>query len=141
MSLSEKKKIVIERLKKKMKMKRLTSKYEYITEKIRVSEIATIQDKNGLDHIFIKSDENKQFSNFKNVWDKQNIDIESLEEGDLLEIVYVVKQYHGKSYNNFVKVRFVERPSLVEALDQLKSSQGEALSSDEITKLVDEIDM
>ena len=106
------------------------------TTTIILDGIASKPDKNGKEHIIIKSEDKRYFTNFKGTWDKLNIPVESLEKGDKLEITYVLKDYNGKEYSNFIKVKFIERPSLVAALAKMPDD-----GRTEAEKLVDDLDV
>ena len=106
------------------------------TATIILDWIASKPDRNGNDHIVVKSEDGRYFTNFKSAWDKLDIPVESLEKGDKLEISYVSKDYNGKNYDNFIKVKFIERPSLVAALAKMPDDE-----KTEAQKLVDEIDV
>ena len=118
-----------------MTIKRLSNR-PCKTTTIILDGIASKPDKNGKEHIIIKSEDKRYFTNFKGTWDKLDIPVESLEKGDKLEVTYVEKVYNGKLYNNFIKVKFIERPSLVAALAKMPDD-----GKTEAQKLVDEIDV
>lgn len=101
-----------------MKIRKLTNR-QYKTTTIILDDIASKPDRNGKEHIIVKSEDKRYFTNFKMIWDKLNIPVESLVKGDKLEVTYVEKVYNGKLYNNFIKVKFIERPSLVAALAKM----------------------
>lgn len=125
-----------ERNKQTMKIHRLTNE-PYKTTTIILDGIYSKFDKNGKEHIYIKSADGRYFSNFKGTWDKQNLPVESLEKGDKLEVTYVTKAYNGKDYNNYIKVKFVERPALVAKLSKLPDNGA----TDDAEKLLAEIDL
>ncbi len=56
--------------------------------------------------VLVKTDDGT-FTNFLNVWEKQNIDLDALEEGDLLDITYTTffnaKKNH--EYKNFITIK------------------------------------
>lgn len=56
--------------------------------------------------IVIVQTEDGNFSNFENVWKKQKLDLDSIKEGDFVEITY--KTYfdtkHSHEYKNFTKI-------------------------------------
>lgn len=105
-----------------MKIKTATKK-EYKKTIAILKEIVEHADVNGKPHIYINCEDKRSFSNFKHVWNKQPIDVDSLEVGDKLEIVYYVNHWNGKDYNNFTEVKFIERPSLTK---KLKENETEA---------------
>lgn len=42
---------------------------------------------------------------FKNVFDACDFDLETANEGDVIEVAYVEKEYNGNIYHNFVNLR------------------------------------
>ena len=52
-----------------------------------------------------------KFTNFKSIWEKQNIDVDKLSEDDWLEIVYseCENAVTGKTYKNFQEIRVLMR--------------------------------
>ena len=60
--------------------------------------------------IVLVKTEDGTFSNFLNIWEKQHIDLDSLEEGDLLNIVYTTffndKKNH--EFKNFISIKKVD---------------------------------
>lgn len=57
--------------------------------------------------IVIVKTEDGTFTNFLNVWEKQHIDLDSLEEGDLIDITYTTFFHAGKNreYKNFISIK------------------------------------
>lgn len=118
-----------------MKLKKM-NKREYKQATAILKEIVECEDVKGNSHIYINCEGNLSFSNFKNVWDKQGLDIEHLEKGDKILVTYYCSEWGGKNYNNFVKVEFAERPRVAE-----KMMNAELDERSEVQKLVDELDL
>lgn len=87
-----------------------------LTTKTRIKSIAT-RDANVRGNVMkmvILNTEDGFFSGFMNVWKKQNIDIEALNEGDLLQIDYTEKVFakNGNTYKNYRSVKVLPKPVL-----------------------------
>lgn len=54
--------------------------------------------------------EDGTFTNFLNIWEKQHIDLDSLEEGDLLDIAYTTffNAKKNREYKNFISIKKVD---------------------------------
>ena len=93
-----------------MKMKITSSKLFEVKTKVQSVEASSFTSKNGADTtiVLVKTDAGT-FSNFQSEWDKQSIDIETLNEGDELEITYkvFVKPHSERKFMNFVKIKKV----------------------------------
>lgn len=55
--------------------------------------------------VLVKTDDGT-FTNFLNVWEKQNIDLDALEKGDLLDITYTTffNADKKREYKNFISI-------------------------------------
>lgn len=62
----------------------------------------------------ILNTEDGYFTGFMNIWKKQNIDIEALNEGDWLQIDYTEKVFakNGVTYKNYRSVKVLPKPVL-----------------------------
>ena len=93
-----------------MKMKITKNEHLTVRAKVQSIEESHFTSKNGADTtiVLVKTDAGT-FSNFQSEWDKQNIDIETLNEGDELEITYkvFVKPHSERKFMNFTKIKKV----------------------------------
>ena len=71
------------------------SKHTFTSKDGRVTSIVIVQTEDG------------NFSNFESVWKQQHLDLDSIKEGDLVEITYTTyfNAEHNHEYKNFKKVR------------------------------------
>ena len=82
-------------------------KFKYTNKKTfktvgKLKEALLKYTKNGAELVVLYMQDGRIFTNFKNIWDKIGIDIDSIDEGDELEIEYSI--YISKScttYFNF----------------------------------------
>ena len=56
----------------------------------KIKEVLLKHTKNGSELVVLAMQDGRLFTNFKNIWDKIGIDIESINEGDELEIEYSI---------------------------------------------------
>ena len=56
----------------------------------KIKEIMLKYTKNGSELVVLSMQDGRLFTNFKNIWDKIGIDIDSINEGDELEIEYSI---------------------------------------------------
>ena len=76
------------------------------TEVIQVTKMNKIPGKGpGNEIVQIHASDGRIFSNFISRWNACNIDIETLNEGDELEIQYCERTVGTMKYNNFLMVR------------------------------------
>lgn len=81
------------------------------TTKIKDISKHTFTSKDGkATSIVIVQTEDGNFSNFESIWKKQKLDLDSIKEGDLVEITYTTyfDTKHNHEYKNFKKVRIVK---------------------------------
>lgn len=86
----------------------------------KIKEILLKSTKNGAELVVLVMQDGRNFTNFKNIWDKIGIDIDSINEGDEIEIEYSTSNYKNRiEYLNFWNIvlklkvddsRFAEPP-------------------------------
>lgn len=68
----------------------------------KIKEIMLKYTKNGSELVVLAMQDGRIFTNFKSIWDKIGIDIDSINEGDELEIEYSIYIYKNcTKYLNF----------------------------------------
>ena len=68
----------------------------------KIKEVLLKYTKNGAELVVLVMQDGRVFTNFKNIWDKIGIDINSINEGDELEIEYsIFTCKNGTKYLNF----------------------------------------
>ncbi len=77
-----------------------------MTMRAKILSMSEYTTKTG-DSIIVMATDKGNFSNFKSIWLKQNIDEEKLAAGDELEITYTeyTSPKNGNVFKNFVAVR------------------------------------
>ena len=71
----------------------------------KIKEIMLKYTKNGSELVVLVMQDGRNFTNFKNIWDKIGIDIDSINEGDELEIEYSIYIHKNcTKYLNFWNV-------------------------------------
>ena len=71
----------------------------------KIKEIMLKYTKNGSELVVLVMQDGRNFTNFKNIWDKIGIDIDSINEGDELEIEYAIYIHNNcTKYLNFWNV-------------------------------------
>lgn len=93
--------------------------------------------------IVILNTDQGYFSGFMPVWNAQGIDVESLQEGDKLQITYTENVFakNGKTYKNFKKVVALPKPiTTIKELAESKREQNDEISDDDISRLLNEMD-
>ena len=71
----------------------------------KIKEILIKYTKNGAELVVLVMQDGRNFTNFKNIWDKIGIDIASINEGDELEIEYSIYIHKNcTKYLNFWNV-------------------------------------
>ena len=89
-----------------MKMKNINIKQ--IKTRVKSIEQRKFNAKAGQETIIVfVITEDGIFTNFLSVWEKQNIDLDSLEEGDLIDITYTTffNVEKNREYNNFIAIK------------------------------------
>lgn len=89
-----------------MKITVVDNNIETVEAKLQsISQYTT--NKRGIETIIVVLHTDKgNFSNFKQVWRRQHIDADSLNEGDMLTIDYTIHTAaNGVQFKNFVKVK------------------------------------
>ena len=89
-----------------MKMNNVVTKQ--ITTRVKSIEQRKFIAKAGQETIIVLvRTEDGTFTNFLNVWEKQHINLDSLEEGDLIDITYTTFFHAGKNreYKNFLAIK------------------------------------
>ena len=82
-------------------------KFKYTNKKTfktvgKIKEIVLKYTKNGSEIVVLYMQDGRIFTNFKCIWDKIGIDIDSINEGDELEIEYSIDNYKNcTKYLNF----------------------------------------
>ena len=77
------------------------------TTKIKDISKHTFMSKDGKEtSIVIVHTEDGNFSNFESIWKKQKLDLDSIKEGDFVEITYTTyfDTKHSHEYKNFTKI-------------------------------------
>ena len=90
----------------KMKMKNIVIKQ--IKTRVKSIEQRKFIAKAGQETIIVLvKTEDGTFTNFLNIWEKQHIDLDSLEEGELIDITYTTFFHAGKNreYKNFIAIK------------------------------------
>ena len=89
-----------------MKMKNIDIKH--IKTRVKSIEQSKFIAKAGQETIIVLViTEDGTFTNFLNVWEKQNIDLNMLEEGDLIDITYTTffNVEKNREYKNFIAIK------------------------------------
>lgn len=89
-----------------MKMKNIVIKQ--IKTRVKSIEQRKFIAKAGQETIIVLvKTEDGTFTNFLNIWEKQHIDLDSLEEGELIDITYTTFFHAGKNreYKNFIAIK------------------------------------
>ena len=93
-------------MKMKMKMKNIDIKQ--IKTRVKSIEQHKFFAKAGQETIIVfVITEDGTFTNFLSVWEKQHIDLDSLEEGDLIDITYTTffNVEKNREYKNFIAIK------------------------------------
>ena len=67
----------------------------------KIKEVLLKYSKNGSELVVLVMQDGRLFTNFKSIWDKIGINIDSINEGDELEIEY--STYIYKNHTNYFK--------------------------------------
>lgn len=95
--------------KQTMKIEIIDNDYNVVLAKLKKITQYTITKNGGVTTIIVLHTDNGNFSNFIEIWKRQNIDPGLLNEGDLLEIKYT--EYiaaNGAIYKNFKEVSLMD---------------------------------